>query len=101
MPQLTRTSGIATATWRERLASEDISPGPRRCHDRGRPVPLEYPGVGHDDAARFELEAVGRGPSYARACIAWGDPLFAPGPGIQGAWRGRGAATPLLAAVRR
>ena len=27
------TSGIATATWRERLASRGISRGPRRCHD--------------------------------------------------------------------
>ena len=25
--------GTATATWRERLASRDISRGPRRCHD--------------------------------------------------------------------
>ena len=30
---LSRTSGIATATWREHLASRGISPGPRRCHD--------------------------------------------------------------------
>src|ERR1700739_1211409 len=33
MPRLTRTSGIATATWRERLASRGTSPGPRRCHE--------------------------------------------------------------------
>ena len=31
---LSRNSGIATATWRKRLASRDISRGPRRCHDR-------------------------------------------------------------------
>src|SRR5580693_5152849 len=31
MPQLTRTSGIATSTWQERLATRDISRGPRRC----------------------------------------------------------------------
>src|SRR5271154_7365276 len=30
------TIGIATATWRERLASKDISRGPRRCPDGGR-----------------------------------------------------------------
>ena len=30
---LRATSGIATATWRERLASKGISRGPRRCHD--------------------------------------------------------------------
>src|SRR6201993_4864962 len=34
MPRLTRTCGIATATWRERLATRGISPGPRQCHDR-------------------------------------------------------------------
>ena len=28
------TSGIATATWRKRLASKGISRGPRRCHER-------------------------------------------------------------------
>ncbi len=33
MPRLTATSGIATATWRKRLASRGISRGPRRCHD--------------------------------------------------------------------
>ena len=33
MTRLTRTSGIATATWRKRLASKDISRGPRPCHD--------------------------------------------------------------------
>ena len=33
-----RDFGIATATWRDRLASKDISPGPRRCHDAGHPV---------------------------------------------------------------
>src|SRR6516165_10484613 len=38
MTRLTRISGIATATWRERLASKGISPGPRRCHDGGCPV---------------------------------------------------------------
>jgi hypothetical protein len=32
-PPLTRTSGIATATWRKRLATRGISSGPRRCHD--------------------------------------------------------------------
>src|SRR5271155_1315627 len=31
MPRLTRTSGIATSTWQERLATRDISRGPRRC----------------------------------------------------------------------
>src|ERR1700728_1530557 len=36
MPRLTRTSGIATATWRNRLASKGISPGTRRCHDDNR-----------------------------------------------------------------
>ena len=36
MPRPTRNSGIATATWRERLASKGISRGPRRCHDRDR-----------------------------------------------------------------
>jgi class 3 adenylate cyclase len=39
-------SWIATATWRKRLASRDISPGPRRCHDGGRCVLLDS-GVGH------------------------------------------------------
>src|SRR6516225_9622500 len=34
MPRLTWTSGIATATWRKRLASRSISRGPRRCHNR-------------------------------------------------------------------
>ena len=33
MPRSTTSSGIATATWRKRLASRGISPGPRRCHD--------------------------------------------------------------------
>jgi len=33
MPRLRRTSGIATGTWRKRLASRGISRGPRRCHD--------------------------------------------------------------------
>ena len=32
---LPRTIGIATATWRHRLASRGISRGPRRCHDGG------------------------------------------------------------------
>ena len=32
---LSRTCGIATATWRKRLASRGISRGPRRCHDGG------------------------------------------------------------------
>ncbi len=32
----TRTSGIATATWRKRLASKDISRGPRRCYEGDR-----------------------------------------------------------------
>ena len=36
MSGLRRTSGIATATWPERLASKDISHGPRRCHKGGR-----------------------------------------------------------------
>src|SRR6516164_10417008 len=36
MPWLTRTCGIATGTWRERLASRGISRGLRRCHDRDR-----------------------------------------------------------------
>ena len=36
MRRLMRTCGIATATWRDRLASRGISPGPRRCHDGGR-----------------------------------------------------------------
>jgi hypothetical protein len=36
MPGLTRTSGIATARWRDRLALKGISRGPRRCHDSGR-----------------------------------------------------------------
>jgi hypothetical protein len=40
MPRLTRTPGIATATWRERLASRGISSGPRRCHNGGRSAPL-------------------------------------------------------------
>ena len=35
--RLQRISGIATATWRKRLASKGISPGPRRCHDAGHP----------------------------------------------------------------
>jgi len=35
MARLIRTLGIATATWRERLASKDTSRGPRRCHDGG------------------------------------------------------------------
>src|SRR6201993_1768684 len=35
MPRRIRTLGIATATWRERLASRGISAGPRRCHDGG------------------------------------------------------------------
>src|ERR1700736_3850760 len=74
MMRLTRSSEIATATWRKRLASKDISPGPRRCHDRGRPVPLEYPGVGHRGAARLELEALAGSASDARDCIAWGSP---------------------------
>ena len=30
--------GTATAPWRHRLASKDISRGPRRCHDGGCPV---------------------------------------------------------------
>ena len=30
-----RLSGTATATWRHHWASRGISPGPRRCHDRG------------------------------------------------------------------
>ena len=38
MTRLMRSYGIATATWRERLASKDISRGPRRCHDGGCPV---------------------------------------------------------------
>src|SRR5258708_12353295 len=29
----TATIGTATAQWRERLASRDISRGPRQCHD--------------------------------------------------------------------
>jgi hypothetical protein len=33
MPRVIHTSGIATATWRKRLASKGISRGPRRCHD--------------------------------------------------------------------
>ena len=33
MPQITRTLGIATVTRRKRLASKDISRGPRRCRD--------------------------------------------------------------------
>src|ERR1700747_1280399 len=36
MPAIANT-GIATATWRKRLASKDISRGPRRCHDGGHP----------------------------------------------------------------
>jgi len=36
MPRVARTLGIATATWRERLASKGISRGPRRWHDGGR-----------------------------------------------------------------
>jgi len=36
MTRPTRTCGIATATWRKRLASRGISIGPRRCHDRRR-----------------------------------------------------------------
>ena len=32
------TSGIATATWRNRLASKDISRGPRRCRDGVLPL---------------------------------------------------------------
>ena len=38
--RLTGTSGIATATWRDRLASRGISRGPKQCHDttfRGYP----------------------------------------------------------------
>ncbi len=34
MPRRTRTSGTATATWREPLATRDISRGPTRCRDR-------------------------------------------------------------------
>ena len=33
----TATIGIATATWRHRLASRGTWSGPRRCHDGGRP----------------------------------------------------------------
>src|SRR5271169_3874312 len=47
MPRPTRTSGIATAPWRERSASRGTWRGPRRCHDDGHPVPLLIPGVGH------------------------------------------------------
>jgi hypothetical protein len=54
MPWLTRTSGIATATWRERLASRDISAGPRQCHDGCRSVLLSA------IAARLGLGAVAR-----------------------------------------
>ena len=32
----TATIGIATAKWRQRLATKDIRDGPRRCHDGGR-----------------------------------------------------------------
>src|SRR5260370_13398684 len=35
-PRLTRTSGIATATWRESLALRGISRGPGRCQKGGR-----------------------------------------------------------------
>ena len=31
-------SGIATATWRDRLSLKGTSTGPRPCHDGGRPV---------------------------------------------------------------
>src|SRR6476661_11271399 len=37
MTRLTRTSGIATATWRDRLALKGISRGPRKCRDAGHP----------------------------------------------------------------
>ena len=56
-----------------RLASKDISRGLRQCHDGCRSVLLDT-GVGHHGAARLELEAVARGPSYALACFAGGTP---------------------------
>ena len=43
MPRLTRTLGTATVTWRKRLASKDISRGPRQCHNGGRPGNLVPP----------------------------------------------------------
>src|SRR5208283_6099991 len=59
MPRLTRTCGIATATWRDRLALRDISRGPRRCHDGGRAV-LRDTWHGQHDSARLALEGSSR-----------------------------------------
>ena len=45
----TATIGIATATWRERLALRGISPGPRRCHDGCREASaLQFADQGSD-----------------------------------------------------
>ena len=51
--------GIATATWRKRLASRGISRGPRRCHDGGRAV-LRDTWHGQHDSAGLALEGSSR-----------------------------------------
>ena len=42
-----RMLGIATATWRKRLATRGTSRGPRRCHDGDRSAPLLIAGFDH------------------------------------------------------
>ena len=49
--------GIATATWRKRLATSGISRGPRRCRDGGRSVLLDT-GLGYHGSARRTAEGI-------------------------------------------
>src|ERR1700757_4711344 len=72
MPRLMRTSGIATATWRKRLASRTYRVGRGDAMTAAFCTPRYWSilASAHHGAARLELEAVARGPSYARACFA-------------------------------